>query len=101
MTRRELGMMAALSLALSLMVVCATPAPPLRSLGRPYTAAEITTIMHMRDGGEGLNDVAAVVGGTRLQVKQAESAEKLRRRSGRAIPNNKEPNAIAKIAEGR
>jgi hypothetical protein len=88
MTRRDFSVVGALFLNLPLMVMvgCATQAAPLRSLGRPYTAAEIAIIMHMRDGGEGLNDVAAVVGGTRLQVKQAESAEKLRRRSRRASP---------------
>jgi hypothetical protein len=86
MTRRGFGVMGALFLNLPLMVMvgCATQAAPMRSLGRPYTTAEIMTIMRMRDGGEGLNDVAAVVGGTRLEVKQAESAEKLRRRTGRA-----------------
>lgn len=65
---------------------CATQTAPRRSLDRPYTAAEVVTIMKMRDGGEGLNDVADVVGGTRTQVKQAESAEKLRRRAQRASP---------------
>jgi hypothetical protein len=88
MTPRDLSVMGALFLTVpvTVMIGCATQAAPMRSLGRPYTAAEIVTIMHMRDEGDGLNDVAAAVGGTRLQVKQAESAEKLRRRRGRASP---------------
>jgi hypothetical protein len=58
---------------------CAVERTGARPLARPYTAVELSTIMHLREEGHSLSDVAAVVGGTRVQVKQAESAAKLRR----------------------
>jgi hypothetical protein len=65
-----------------MMVGCATAGPVTRSLGRPYTEAEVETIMHLRDNGDGLLDVAGKVGGTRQEVRRAELEEKARRRGG-------------------
>jgi len=79
---------ALLALLVAVTLGCATQRAPRRCLDRPYTSAELTTIMKMRDGGEGLNEVADVVGGTRQQVKQAESDEKLRRRARRTSPDD-------------
>jgi hypothetical protein len=56
----------------------AEPASP-----RSYSAEQIAIIMHMRDNGDGLADVAKVVGGTRKDVKAAERAEKQRRKESR------------------
>ena len=76
---------AGLVLLATVMLGCAAQTASTPPLGRPYSATELKTIMDMRDEGEGLADVALVVGGTRLQVKQAESLEKRRRRNGRAL----------------
>jgi len=48
-----------------------------------YTAEQIAVIMQMRDNGDGLSDVAKVVGGTRRDVKAAESAVKASRKAAR------------------
>jgi len=50
---------------------------------RTYTPAQVSLIMSMRDNGDGLSDVAKVVGGIRAEVKAAEKAEKGRRRAVR------------------
>jgi hypothetical protein len=52
---------------------------------RPYATAEMNTILRMRDNGDGLRDVAAVVGGTRTDVRTAERLAKSRRRGVEGI----------------
>lgn len=84
---------AGLVLLVTVMLGCATQTAMTSPLGRPYSAAELKTIMDMRDEGEGLADVARVVGGTRRQIKQAESVEKRRRRTGLALASD--PAAVA------
>jgi len=60
---------------------------PVESPARIYTDDEIRLLMHLRDNGDGLSDVAKVIGGTRRDVKRAEAWEKQRRRlAGRARP---------------
>jgi len=53
------------------------------SAARSYSAAQVEQIMQMRDNGDGLADVARVVGGTREDVKAAEASEKASRKAAR------------------
>jgi len=59
------------------------PAEPTGAPTRIYSENEIRVLMHLRDNGDGLADVAAVIGGTREDIKRAEAQEKLRRRLAR------------------
>jgi hypothetical protein len=77
-------------LALSSAAWAADPAPT-----PSYTTAQIDTIMHMRDNGDGLADVAKVVGGTRQDVRAAERAEKQRRKAARRAPRDSRGEGLA------
>src|SRR5438105_2362057 len=71
--------MIGMAMLAELMVGCGTTT---RATGTPrlYSAAELTRIMLMRDQGDGLADVARMVGGSRHDVREAERLEKARRR---------------------
>jgi hypothetical protein len=51
-----------------------------------YTLAEVDIIMDRRANGDGLDDVMRVVRGSRREVKHAEAAERVRHRTGLALP---------------
>jgi hypothetical protein len=75
MTMRTIKSLALLALFLSPTLASAETFP------RNYTPAQLSTIMSMRDNGDGLADVAKVVGGSRADVKAAERVEKARRKA--------------------
>jgi len=77
MTMRTLKSLA----VLTVLFLSPTLAAAETNAARTYTPAELSTIMSMRDNGDGLSDVARVVGGSRADVKAAEKAEKTRRKT--------------------
>jgi hypothetical protein len=63
---------------------CATSdVRPPQTASLAYTGSDIARIMHLRDDGQGLAEVARQVGGTRADVRAAERRELARRRAPR------------------